>query len=414
MGDCSSSSDDEPMIRSPSVAGSENDDGDDIFHYQKRTFVKTDVTNGYSSPLPSARRKRSKKLSTDDQISGLERKRKVKAKKLQGRLSRQDSQSDSDDDPSIVEIVDDFKATASSSNNDDSSIEILPSPFCPSKNVAASIQLKGRASLPLGLHDSSDDESPKAISQVPLSTFKGASKASMDVLQRSKQAKLQLKKAQHYHADDIHVDIQDLETQSAVTETRKRIAPSSMQRQPIDFGNALRLNCRVQLEVNGKKKERYQKVFTLRENEQFQVLLSKFLKENALPAGARINMLFDGLALDTLRTPSSYDMMDEDLIDIMGKVNVIPSSIQTKTTEHSVGPKMSIKLRRKVDKGMEETSVHVGCRESFQCILDSYKSRQELGEKRIILRFDGESIKLSKTPGEYDMESGDLIDVICD
>jgi hypothetical protein len=416
MGDFSSSSDDEPMISSPDASGNENSDDDDIFHYQKRKFVKTAVGNGNNTPpaSASARGKRSKQMPFDDQMTTLERNKEIKEKKLRGRINRKTSQHDSDDD-SVVEFLDQSKATAKSGNNDDSSIEVLASPSDSSRYLAASNQPSLRASMPIDLLDSSDDESPRArISQMPLSRLKGASKELMDVLQRSKQATLQLRRAQHYHAEDIQVDTRELETPSIVSKAQQRFAPASNQRQPIDFGSALRFTCRIQLEINGKKKESTQKVYTLRENEQFQVLLAKFLKANAIPTGARINMIFDGMALDMIRTPSSYEMVDEDLIDVNGKVNVIPTSIQSNNHQNSFGPKLTIKLRRKLGKKVEEYPIQIGQRETFQRILDAYRERQKLSETRVTLRFDGECINLSKTPAAYGMESGDLIDVICD
>jgi hypothetical protein len=404
MGDFSSSSDDEPMMSSPDASANDNSDDDDIFHYQKRKFVKTAVGNACKTPPASASRKRSKQMSTDDTMSILERNKERKEKKLRERINRNTSEHDSDDD-SVVEVVDQSKATAKSDNNDDSSIEVLASPSASRRNFAASNQPSGRARMPVDLLDSSDDESPRArISQMPLSRLKGVSKECMDVLQRSQQATLQLRRAQHYRAEDIQVDTRELE----------RIAPASNQRQPIDFGSTLRFNCTIQLEINGKKKETTQEVYTLRENEQIQVLLEKFLKANAMPTCARINMMLDGIALDMIRTPSSYEMIDGDLIDINGKVNVIPTSIRSNKPQNSFGPKLTVKLRRKLGKKMEEHPLEIGQQETFQRIFDAYRESQKLSETRVTLRFDGECINLSKTPAAYDMESGDLIDVICD
>eukprot|EP00980_Cylindrotheca_fusiformis_P017606 scaffold5517_cov135-Cylindrotheca_fusiformis.AAC.36 len=393
------------MIDSPIGSSNESDDGDDIFRFQKRKFVRnSNVDKCYDTPSISTRRKRVKQPSTDDQVSVLERKKKARSKRVDKSLTQCSSLSNSDDD--AVEVVYHVKDCARANNGISSPIEVMDSAFVPKKE---------RQSVSVDMLDSSDDESPRTrVSSVRLATLTGASRESMDVLQRSKQATLQLKRAQYYHAEDIQVDAHQLEESSACfVGVARGVAATSNQNQSIDFSNLIGLNCRIQIDIGGRKKST-QRTFTLKENEVFQVLVHKILSTLGIPTGFPVSITFKGIVLDLRRTPSFYDIRDGDMIEVQGNGNVNSLCDPGSKKQISLGPKIVIRLRRKVEKKMEEVSLNVGQSESFERIIDSYKKKQALSNAKVTLRFDGETLKTSGTPSAYDIESGDLIDVVCE
>lgn len=401
-----SSSDDEPMISSPDESIGDDDD-EKVFTYQARKFQKTASNSRISSTPPSAsKRKSSNQMSTKDQMSLLERKKKSQEWKLKKRI-----QLDSDDD-SVVEIA---MPTASrptaveKNDDDDSSIEVCSPPKI-NKNTAASNERTRRSEI--DLLDSSDEEEKSPLRTIPLSEMAGASKEAMEALQRSKQAKMGLERAQHYKAEDVYVETNDMDETPLVSSGihRNTAQPRSQTKATaVNLGKKLELICRTQLEINGRKKSVPDQKINIRENEQLDVLLQKFLKLHSLPYSARVNMSFDGITLDMTKSPAHFEMMDKGLIDIGAKANVIPKKVQ------NVGPQFNIVLRRKMGKKIEQINMKIGQKENFSSLLDAYRNKeQNLGGKHLSLRFDGEPLDMQKTPAAYDMEADDLIDVIVD
>jgi hypothetical protein len=400
-----SSSDDEPLMSSPEQSLGD-DDSDDVFIYQARKFQKHAKTSkpakcGYRSPTSSIRRRRPKKMTAEDEISKLEKRKLIQEKKIKERMNLNDS-----DEDSVVELC---EAETIDDEDNDSSIEVLGTPpKNMNRKIATPILKKPRSILDL-LDDSSDEESHPRTG-IPLSEMKGASKEAMEALQRSRQATLGLKRAQDYKAEDIYVEIEENDTPLLTSRIKRSISqPQTLQKKrTINLGKTFSFTFRVQLEINGKKQSTPNRNFTLRENEHLSILLEKFLKAHSLPNSTRVNMNFDGLTLDMAQTPAHYDMMDEDLIDISAKANIIP----TKMSMQNLGPKFNVTLRRKMGKKLEQISMQIGQKESFQQLLDTYREKQRLGKKRISLHFDGDLLDLSKNPAAYDMEADDLVDVI--
>lgn len=402
----SDSSDDEPIFDTP--VNSEDDSsesGDDVFQYQAQKFQKdTYRSRNTSSPSPVKKRRTTQAVSGEDQLKRIERKKVIKNKELEEKVRQKIKEDFGDsDEESIVEIGRKSHSSQKQRNQDDSIIEILDD--SPSNKVpaAASIQNQDSTTFNSSIELSSDDEDYPIVTNTPLDG------ASLSVLQRSRMAAMHLTQAQQYHAEDIVVDTREIET--PVVAAKPSSVTDYQTKQPVKLGKALRLTCRSQIEVNGKKRPVSEKVYTIREKESFQVLFEKFVKENDLPQSARVTFLFDGMTLELSKTPSSYEMEDEDLIDVNAKANIIPSRAGVTTTTYN-GPKIKIKLRRKVGGQFDEIELQMGNADTFQRLLDMYLEKQKLPRERVKLHFDGESLDLKTTPAQVDMESEDLIDVI--
>ena len=127
-------------------------------------------------------------------------------------------------------------------------------------------------------------------------------------------------------------------------------------------------------------------------------------------------MTFDGMALDLSKTPAFYEMEDEDLIDVSAKAIVIP--LTTKTVDATLskrkdlGVSLVLTLRQRIGRNLNETNWNLQQREPFSNLMDQFKQAHVSCHSTVVFRFDGENIDLTKTPAAYDMETGDLIDVI--
>jgi hypothetical protein len=60
-----------------------------------------------------------------------------------------------------------------------------------------------------------------------------------------------------------------------------------------------------------------QDVFTIRMKETFQLLADKYRVSKSLDASMKVTFKFDGATMSLTRTPESYDMEDEDLVDLI-------------------------------------------------------------------------------------------------
>ena len=61
-------------------------------------------------------------------------------------------------------------------------------------------------------------------------------------------------------------------------------------------------------------------------------------------------------------------------------------------------------------KSLQETNMVLGAQEPFQDLMERYQTQAKL--QNLKFQFDGETLDLKKTPADYDMESGDLMDVL--
>ena len=434
-----SSSDDEPMIDSPCSSSAEDDDSDDdaVFRTHAIRFQKRNVEEIDSSPPTSARKRRGHHLSVDDQMIQMERKNERRKQRWEARRSktRRDSDSDSDEEPTNTNGCDAKNNKNNNKNNnqsyrgdddvieiidDSSSAEVTPPKqqntrrmFTRAASENAGPGLRNRQTTIDLLEDSSDEET----AGVPLQSLAGLSKDTKAILERSKRAQQQLLFAQRYHAEDIEVQEPNIEIARPTILTASP-SLSKTAKPPANLGKPIILKCRTQLTKNGKKQRAEDKTLAIREREPLQALLDKFRKAHGLPISARVTMTFDGEKLDTTKTPVSYEMEDGDLIDVTAEYNIIVMPLQTRTantsnTTASLGPKLVLKLRRKVGKLLEEKSISHGQQETFESMVEKYKQVAKVASHETIsFQFDGESLDLHKTPATYDMESGELIDVI--
>jgi hypothetical protein len=449
-----SSSDDEPMMSSPDASGDEHSDNDDdVFTFHAKKFQKTNATN----PTPPRHyRRRPGQSSFEEKLTMMEKKKQAKVQKINNRIlsnKTNGSNSNSDNDSEVEDLLHDHHKTKTTTttttsqtnnNNNNGVINIADSP--PNGSSVAGSTMTGRcptsatrATRPAAaaasstrkiapedalielLIESSDEEDTQTTyrprgSQMPLTAFKGASKEAMDVLQKSRLATRSLLQAQYYHAEDIHVYVPLSPPRPTVVPKPTYTAPAVLL--PKHQGKTLRITCRIQTELNGKKQPLVEKIFKVREHDPLQVFLTKFCKETSIPEeSARITFSFDGRSLQLCKSAAFYEMEDEDLMDISAKVIAMPSRATMSTTMmNSGGPKLSLTLRRRVGKKTEETQFSLGSREHFATLLTKYQTKHgnnnSRNQQRIAFQFDGDTLDWHKTPSAYDMESGDLIDVV--
>jgi hypothetical protein len=458
-----SSSDDEPMMSSPDASGDEHSDNDDdVFTFHAKKFQKTNATN----PTPPRHyRRRPGQSSFEEKLTMMEKKKQAKVQKINNRIlsnKTNGSNSNSDNDSEVEDLLHDHHKTKTTTttttsqtnnNNNNGVINIADSP--PNGSSVAGSTMTGRcptsatrATRPAAaaasstrkiapedalielLIESSDEEDTQTTyrprgSQMPLTAFKGASKEAMDVLQKSRLATRSLLQAQYYHAEDIHVYVPLSPPRPTVVPKAKPTsytASPALLQLPKHQGKTLRITCRIQSELNGKKQPLVEKMFKVREHDPLQVLFTKFCKEMSIPESARITFSFDGRTLQLCKSAAFYEIEDQDLMDISAKVIAMPSratimSTTTTMNRNTGGPKLSFTLRRKVGKKTEETKLSLGSREHFATLLKKYQTKHGHNnsrnqQQRIAFQFDGETLDWHKTPSAYDMESGDLIDVV--
>lgn len=395
-----SSSDGEPLINSP--CASDDDSDDDLFRYDKRKFIKTTSNQSDFFPTPArAQRKRLKSLSTDEQMSRLEKNQEKKQISLRARIDQSSILNDDSDESvdAVRENDPNFDPNAS--------IEILDD-----ATDRSTTRVQERIMAVVNLAESSDDDDIVAAARsqrgTPLS-LAGASKEAIDAIQRSRQARAQLAKAQLYHAEDVVVDDRNV-TEVSVPLTISQLQTYNMTAE--NLGETLQFTCNIKREINGKKQDLLERQYSIKENETVQILVDKILLSNSLPTTSRVKLAFGGIILEKHRTPAFYGMVDQAQLDIEITVNIAPT-VSTGRAKSDFGPNLNLRLRSRVGKNVHEVEMQIGQREPLKRLLDSYQKQHNLEEKSITLHFDGEKLDMGRTPVDYDMETGELIDVIC-
>ncbi len=254
-------------------------------------------------------RKPSRKKNTR-QKKIMEAERKKQARLRQQRLREQsmndpeDEEEDDSDDELLADSMPKKEKTKSIDllSSSDSSLEVLSPP-----KAASAIDIDSDDSD----SDSDDDIDPSTI-QVRLD------EKTAQMLAKSRLARSNLHTAQDYHADDVHVEVE--EPEFLLTPTVVRRAPRPPPK--IDYGKPLRVNCGCRsLGGQNLPKEKQSVFLTVKEKEPLSHLIERFCKaHNLAPEKSTIALNFDGQTLDPTKTPIFYELEDEDLIHVTSSV----------------------------------------------------------------------------------------------
>lgn len=353
--DDSSSSGSDGYSSPSDIDDSDNDDTttnkrpktDSLMSYRPQKFVK--AIGKTPSPVIRGGRKKKKNDVTQTKMRLLERKAQLR-KQQQQQPKRKSSSLDSSDEDSDSDMEDTSKSRAAArtgpafesrrkpQNEEPKSelIELLesspePSPVKPPPVAAAAPiraspritraatattnATKQQAITLLSSDDEDDDDfNISTLPRQPLNLPPAVAAS----LRQAQQAKARLEQAQVYQAHDVHVDVEEPVFVSKATPTIRR----TMQPKAMDMGKVLNVACRCGHLVIGGTKEALSKdqqsiTLKIREKEPLSALIAKFCTAHSLPPeAAKIELKFDGQKLDPNKTPTGYEMEDEDLIDV--------------------------------------------------------------------------------------------------
>ena len=378
------------MSDSNPFGDSSDDDDDDFFSYKKKGFHKRNVET-LAPSSPKRGRRAHKPASTDEALSKLERRRERATKR-----SLIDMAADEDED-SDVEIV------AAAATND-------------SKPAAASVDLL----------DSSDDEKPSApfhvhpYAPVAIMHRSGVAKETCDTIAQARNAMFKLQQAQAYRAEDVYVPAPAV--QPIILDVDTAPSPAAAPAKPRNYGPPLHLKLRTNQVINGKRSETSTtETMTIRSMEPFQNLLERYQSKHNIDASeSSVKFTLDGERIDLLQTPASYDLEDDDIVEVLVTTLVVRSSKST-TNSHSaaaaaahLGPLLQLKMRtQEKDGSLVNDVMTIRLNEPLQQLMDKYKKEKEIAASRTVtFSFDGETMSMSRTPASYDMESEDIVEVI--
>jgi Ubiquitin-2 like Rad60 SUMO-like len=371
MGD--DSSDDEPIFSSPDPSDDESKD-DDVFKFRARKFEMVQP----SSPSPARGRRRKHVDIVKQKLALIEKKNETALRRFKEITEVEDSSSDEHDCKP--------KGTARKLGDD---------------QVMAWQLTKHSDPHPESLESDSDDDVRPAGPMV-LASLKGVSKEVLDTLKQSQMAARRLQAAQTYHAEDISVEQNSSPFNPPLQQVR--LPPPNLQTtNHFKPGKILRLECRCQVKMNGKPQAIQQQRVSTNENQPLSYLMERVKMAFSLAADARVTMNYDGLLLDLRHTPATYEMESDDIVDVTATVVAMPKAPSSRVT---------LKLRHKVGGKVEETVMSHGVDEPFQILMDLYKTRYMAAGGNCSFRFDGETLSLHLTPARYEMENGELIDVV--
>jgi Ubiquitin-2 like Rad60 SUMO-like len=281
--------------------------------------------------------------------------------------------------------------------------------------------------------DDSDKETPVGSVTRLLQQRNAPLPASVaDIMRRARKAQSSLTQAQHYHAHELYVPVKEAELihhrRTTPLSTQKPM--SGIKAAALNLGVPLKLTCRTQIDIKGENKKRTQEVtISIRDQEPLQVLFDKLFQELALPPTATLTMCFDGILLEKTKTPKSYEMENEDLVDCAaeathllatkGKTTFIPTSFNLKKAALGIKLKLNCRAQIKIT-GMQQqkkspaplsSNLELREHEALSLLLDQLiKVHKIPSTAKVSMSFDGDICNLEKTPNNYGMETNDLVD----
>ncbi|CAB9498844.1 expressed unknown protein [Seminavis robusta] len=283
----------------------EDDDGDDSdasLDIGKRLHVikiqqQTEKSGGTSS---SGEEEATDESSDDDSVvqASSPSKRPARSSRFKQRLAQKNKKSRLQKEAK--------RATGCESEEEDSGSEVeIVMPYSSHRNPVLRQSLDG---------DSSDEEQ---VVKVPKS--KKATEFA--------KAMAKLQSAQAYHAEDVDVS-QEMEAENVDDSNDEDVIclddpppPKSHQGHTEetattkkDLGNAIAVKLRTN--EGGKVKEQ---MFKIRMQEPMSVLVDKYKTKNNLTQTAKVSFHFDGEQMNPNSTPASFDMEDDELIDVVLK-----------------------------------------------------------------------------------------------
>jgi hypothetical protein len=120
---------------------------------------------------------------------------------------------------------------------------------------------------------------------------------------------------------------------------------------------------------------------------------------------------------DTLEPATTSSSNTTGTVALEATVHVVSEKKQKKvanntTTTSDLGKELTVVL---VMNATERMSVVIRSKQSLQVLVDAYKTRRNIAARtktNISLKMDGETMVLTKTPADYDLEDDDLLEVV--
>lgn len=165
-------------------------------------------------------------------------------------------------------------------------------------------------------------------------------------------------------------------------------------------GPRIRLKLRsIEIKADGSKSEPREEECQAFGLEPMQNVLQRYRKRHNLNEGATtITMIFDGENIEWDRAPQSYDMEDDDIVEV--------------TLRPNQGQRINVKLR---NAEQEVHSFAIRTMEPLRNLMDQYIAKKKIAKRKqnkLSFQFDGEVLDLGTKPADYDMENEELIDVL--
>jgi hypothetical protein len=349
------------------LLSSDNDSDDGLFSYAKTTFHKNPTVDEETPSFAHKKRKTKGTTDTDHALSMLEQ----RCQHNKG-----------------IDIL---------ALDDDSDVEEVVETAATNKNAAIEVE-------------SSDDEAPttrtySSTTSVYAMAQHGLPKEACSRIHQARQASYHLRQAQNYHAEDVWIpESKPVPPVVTVDEPSPALAPTTTQ----NLGPTLRVTLRTTRVVNGRRSNsNTTDIMTIRRLEPFQRLSERYQTKHSIsPSESTVQFSFDGQTMDLTKTPATYDIEDEDLIDVVVQILAIQAPV-------NLGPHIQLVVRaRQANGSITSDTMSIREQEPLQKLVEKYKNHKKLSASaKVHFQFDGTSLNFTKTPKFYDMETDDIIEV---
>jgi Ubiquitin-2 like Rad60 SUMO-like. len=232
--------------------------------------------------------------------------------------------------------------------------------------------------------------------------------------------------------DDDNIDDENDDNDDSLVGYRSRIQPPPRQ-QPLPKGPIIKIKFRANIQSapahhNGKTMHSKSITLPLHSDTRVEEVMNSYRQKvnPTISTGAKVIFMLDGLPMNMNKTMQDYDLDDEDLIDVL--INIpLTAQIQPPPKQPPLpkGPIIKIKFRANIQsapahhnaRSMHSKSISLpfSSTTTVEEVMNSYRQKviaTITPGAKVTFILDGLPMNMNRTLQDYDLEDEDLIDVL--
>ena len=317
--------------------GAENNDAGKAIGATKSTPNSSSRKRKGTAREQRRKRQRSMEKSTLNAITGRTSTAEKLKRLLDPKVDLEEEDDDDDDDDLAIVGASPPPNGINNNNNKDTNGTTTPKGTMDAR--AARRIARQQKSEPISLLDESSEEESSTVASFRTPRYQRGHKESIRAMRKAERASKNLEKAQNYHAEDLKVKESEEPILLQLSSTNPTDPKWGDKNKKTEKNTPEPLSCTtksgspliVVLRIiekrnnnNNNKKNKTQRAqgdekhdVPIKTNQPLRVLMERMIKKGILSQDATVELHFDGEKMDLNKTPASYEMEDEDLVDVL-------------------------------------------------------------------------------------------------